>query len=277
MKSTTLFKEMKELNEPIAMMTAYDFPGAKLAETSGMDLLLVGDSVGMVALGYDSTVPVTIEDMILHTKAVRRGARDTFIVTDMPFLTYHGSFSETLAGAKRLIQEGGAHALKLEGGGFIFDSIERLTHSGVPVMAHLGLTPQSVGVLGGYKIQGKSVEEAKKLMDDAKAAEKAGAFALVLECVPQQLAKHITDELSIPTIGIGAGSHTDGQVLVYHDLIGYGVHRVPKFVKQYVKVSDIIGEGLLSYVNDVKNRTFPGEAHAFNMKNDTMTELYGGS
>lgn len=277
MKSTKTFKEMKQNQEPIAMMTAYDFPSAKLAEESGIDLLLVGDSVGMVALGYDSTVPVTLDDMVLHTKAVRRGAKDTFIVTDMPFMTYHGTLSETIANAKRLVQEGGAHALKLEGNAFVFDMIRRLTQAGVPTIAHLGLTPQSVGVLGGYKVQGKELDDAKKLLDDAKAAEKAGAFALVLECVPQQLAKMVTEEIAIPTIGIGAGPSTDGQVLVYHDLIGYGVGRVAKFVKQYTQVSEPIKEGITSYVRDVKAKSFPEDSHSFNMKNDTLDQLYGGS
>lgn len=276
MKKTIDFKKMKENNETIAMMTAYDYPAGKLVEEAGMDMILVGDSLGMVALGYDSTVPVTIEDMILHTKAVRRGARDTFVVTDMPFLTYHSTISETLANAKRLIQEGGAHAVKLEGAGDVVTMIKKLTQAGVPVVGHLGLTPQSVGVLGGYKVQGKDIEGAKKLIKDALAIEEAGAFSLVLECIPQQLAKLVTKELNIPTVGIGAGNQTDGQVLVYHDVIGYGIDRVPKFVKQYAKISPIIRDAVSQYIKEVKAKTFPNDDYSFNMKHETIDRLYGG-
>ncbi|MBM7645264.1 3-methyl-2-oxobutanoate hydroxymethyltransferase [Scopulibacillus daqui] len=264
MKTTKDFQQMKIGNEPIVMVTAYDYPAGKLAEQAGIDLLLVGDSLGMVALGYESTVNVTLEDMILHTKAVRRGAKDTFVVTDMPFMTYHSSASETLHHAKRLVQEGGAHAVKVEGSGNVVDMIKHLTGAGVPVVGHLGLTPQSVGVLGGYKVQCKTEEEANQLIEDAKAVEKAGAFAVVLECVPWQLAEAVTEQLSIPTIGIGAGPKTDGQVLVYHDLIDYGVERVAKFVKQYAHISDDIVTGLKTYVADVKQRAFPQPEHSFN-------------
>lgn len=228
MKTTSDFKKMKQNHEPIAMLTAYDAPSAKLAEEAGIDLILVGDSVGMVVLGYDSTVPVTMDDMVLHTKAVNRGARNTFIVSDLPFLTYHSSVNETLTNAGRLMQEAGADAVKLEGAGEVISHISKLTSAGVPVMGHLGLTPQSVGVLGGYKVQARGSEEAAQLLEDAKAIEKAGAFALVLECVPQQLTAIVARELSIPVIGIGAGVQADGQVLVYHDLIGYGSGHVPK-------------------------------------------------
>lgn len=276
MKSTASFKQMKVENEKIAMLTAYDYPAAKLLQEAGIDILLVGDSVGMVALGYDSTLPVTMDDMILHTKAVRRGAPDTFVVTDMPFMTYHSTISETLTNARRLIQEGGANAVKLEGSGLVFDMIERLTFAGVPVVSHLGLTPQSVGVLGGYKVQGKDLEAARELLEDAKKAEEAGAFMLVLECVPHQVATQISKELTIPVIGIGAGSGTDGQVLVYHDILGYGGGRVPKFVKQYAKISDPIKDGVLNYIKEVKSQAFPTEAHAFNINEATLKALYGG-
>ncbi|MGO4888085.1 3-methyl-2-oxobutanoate hydroxymethyltransferase [Anaerobacillus sp. MEB173] len=276
MKKTSDFKKMKVMNERIAMLTAYDAPSARFAEQAGVDMILVGDSLGMVVLGYDSTVPVTLDDMILHTKAVLRGAKETFVVTDMPFLTYHSTVSETLTNAKRLMQEGGAHAIKVEGNGNVITMIEHLTHAGVPVVAHLGLTPQSVGVLGGYSVQGKDAESAKQLIEDAKKVEAAGAFALVLECVPKQIAESISKELQIPTIGIGAGVDTDGQVLVYHDLIGYGSHRVPKFVKKYTDVTPQIVSAIEMYVNEVKNAKFPEDAHSFSMKEEELFHLYGG-
>ncbi|MCA0172052.1 3-methyl-2-oxobutanoate hydroxymethyltransferase [Bacillus sp. RAR_GA_16] len=277
MKTTSDFKKMKEKQDPIAMLTAYDFPSAKLAENAGVDLLLVGDSVGMVALGYDSTVPVTMDDMVLHTKAVKRGAPETFIVTDLPFLTYHRNVNETLAHAGRLMQEAGAHAVKLEGGGEVISQIQKLTSAGVPVMGHLGLTPQSVGVLGGYKVQAKESESAALLVKEAKAIEEAGAFSLVLECVPQQLTEMVTQELSIPVIGIGAGVNADGQVLVYHDVIGYGTGHVPKFVKQYSLVSEIISMAVSEYVSEVKGRQFPEQKHSFNMKAEQLSGMYGGT
>ncbi len=277
MKSSASFKKMKQEQEKIAMLTAYDYPSAKLMEGMGIDLILVGDSVGMVALGYDSTLPVTLDDMILHSKAVRRGAPNTFIITDLPFMTYHASVSETLGNARRVIQEGHVNALKLEGSGIVLEMISALTAAGVPVVGHLGLTPQSVGVLGGYKVQGKGLEEAKILLEDAKAVEKAGAFMLVLECVPQQLAVEITKELSIPVIGIGAGKGTDGQVLVYHDVLGYGTERVAKFVKQYTNISEPIQGAIKGYINDVKSRVFPDEEHAYNIKSETIQALYGGN
>ncbi len=277
MKTTSDFKKMKEKREPIAMLTAYDFPSAKLAENAGVDLLLVGDSVGMVALGYDSTVPVTMDDMVLHTKAVKRGASQTFIVTDLPFLTYHGNVNETLTHAGRLMQEAGAHAVKLEGGGEVISQIQKLTSAGVPVMGHLGLTPQSVGVLGGYKVQAKESESAALLVKEAKAIEEAGAFSLVLECVPQQLTEMVTRELSIPVIGIGAGVQADGQVLVYHDVIGYGTGHVPKFVKQYSHVSEMISTAVSEYVSEVKGRQFPEQKHSFNMKAEQLSGMYGGT
>lgn len=276
MKTTRDFKLMKQNKEPIAMLTAYDYPSAKLAEESGIDMLLVGDSVGMVALGYDSTVPVTMDDMVLHTKAVNRGARNTFIVSDLPFLTYHSSTTETLAHAGRLMQEAGANAVKLEGGGDVISHIAKLTSAGVPVMGHLGLTPQSVGVLGGYKVQAKGSQEASQLLEDAKAIEKAGAFALVLECVPQQLTEIVSSELSIPVIGIGAGVQADGQVLVYHDMIGYGNGHVPKFVKQYAQISGTVSYAIQSYITDVKEQSFPEQKHSFNMKEEQLASMYGG-
>ncbi|MCZ6940487.1 3-methyl-2-oxobutanoate hydroxymethyltransferase [Bacillus mycoides] len=276
MKTKTDFLKMKEQGEPITMLTAYDYPSAKLAEEAKVDMILVGDSLGMVVLGYDSTVPVTVEDMIHHTKAVRRGAKETFIVTDMPFMSYHVSLQDTMTNARRIVQESGAHALKVEGAGEVISTIHYLTNAGIPVVAHLGLTPQSVGVLGGYKVQGKDAESAKKLIEDAKKCEEAGAIALVLECVPMQLAELISEQLTIPTIGIGAGQKVDGQVLVYHDLISYGVNRVPKFVKQYTSVQEEIVRGISQYVTEVKTGQFPEEKHSFTMKEEECLALYGG-
>lgn len=267
---------MKEQDESIVMLTSYDYPSAKLAEQAEVDMILVGDSLGMVVLGYESTIPVTLDDMIHHTKAVKRGAPDTFIVTDMPFLTYHTSVSDALKNAGQLMQAASADAVKVEGAGEVIKVIDRLTAAGIPVMGHLGLTPQSVAVLGGYKVQGKDSEAARQLINDAKEIEAAGAFALVLECVPRQLAEVVSRELNIPTIGIGAGIGTDGQVLVYHDLIGYGSHHVPKFVKQYTNVALQIEESLKKYVKDVRERQFPEERHSFTMKEDQLASLYGG-
>lgn len=276
MKTTSQFKKMKIENEKIVMVTAYDAPSAKIVEEAGVDIILVGDSLGMVVLGYDSTIPVTIDDMLLHTRAVKRGAKDTFVVTDMPFLTYHSSFEETVQHARRMMQEGGANAVKLEGNGTVIDTISKLTHAGVPVVAHLGLTPQSVGVLGGYRVQGKDAKTAKKLIEDAKLVEEAGASMLVLECVPEQIATIISETLSIPVIGIGAGVNTDGQVLVYHDVIGYGSVHVPKFVKQYTNITKQILLAVESYVADVKERQFPAEEHTFTIKDEELDQLYGG-
>jgi 3-methyl-2-oxobutanoate hydroxymethyltransferase len=276
MKQTTDFLKMKENNEKIVMLTAYDYPSAKQAEQGGVDVILVGDSLGMVVLGYDSTIPVTIEDMIHHTKAVKRGAKETFIVADLPFLTYHLSIRDTLINAGRLMQEAGAHAVKLEGADEVIENITALTRAGIPVCGHLGLTPQSVGVLGGYKVQGKDAQAARKLMDDARKVEEAGAFALVLECVPKQLAEEVSRTVAIPVIGIGAGMDVDGQVLVYHDILGYGVERVPKFVKQYHSVNPFMIESIQAYVSDVKKGLFPEDKHSFTMKEQELKVLYGG-
>lgn len=275
-KTKTDFLKMKKTNEPIVMLTAYDFPSAKLAEAAGVDMILVGDSLGMVVLGYDSTIPVTVEDMIHHTKAVRRGAPNTFIVTDMPFMSYHLSREEALRNAQRIMQQSGANAVKVEGADEVVHVIRALTQAGVPVVAHLGLTPQSVGVLGGYKVQGKDAESAKKLIEDAKLCEQAGAIALVLECVPKQIAAAITEQLEIPVIGIGAGDEVDGQVLVYHDILGYGVDRVPKFVKKYANIQEVISHAITNYVADVKLCQFPELSHMFTMKEEEWIALYGG-
>ncbi|WP_462412011.1 3-methyl-2-oxobutanoate hydroxymethyltransferase [Neobacillus sp. Marseille-QA0830] len=276
MKQTTDFLRMKQHNEKIVMLTAYDYPSAKQAEQGGVDMILVGDSLGMVVLGYDSTIPVTLDDMIHHTRAVKRGARDTFIVTDMPFLTYHLSVRDTLVSAGRIMQEAGAHAVKLEGADGVIEKISALVNAGIPVCSHLGLMPQSVGVIGGYKVQGKDAEAAKKLLDDAKKCEQAGAFAIVLECVPKQLAEEIAKSLAIPVIGIGAGVYVDGQVLVYHDILGYGVERVPKFVKQYHAVNTFMVESIQAYASEVRNLQFPEDKHSYTMKEHELNGLYGG-
>ena len=275
MKQTTDFLKMKDAGEKIAMLTAYDYQSAKTAEQAGVDMILGGDSLGMGVLGYETNVPVTINDMVHHAKAVRRGAPDTFVVVDMPFMSYHISTAETLVNATRIIQETGAHAVKLEGAEDVLGKIKALTTAGVPVVAHLGLTPQSVGVLGGYKVQGKDAAAAIKLIEDALRCEEAGAFALVLECVPKQLAAQVSRKLSIPVIGIGAGAGVDGQVLVYHDLVGYGSGRVPKFVKQYGQVSQDITGMIENYISDVKNSLFPEKSHTFTMKEEELQALYG--
>ena len=276
MKLSGHFLKMKEEKEKIVMLTAYDYPSAKLAEEANVDMILVGDSLGMVVLGYESTIPVTVEDMIHHSKAVKRGAKDTFTVTDMPFMSYHLSIDETLKNAARIMQEGQADAVKVEGADEVLYKISALTKAGIPVVAHLGLTPQSVGVLGGYKVQGKSAEAAEKLIEDSIKCQEAGAIALVLECVPHPVAALITEKLSIPTIGIGAGNGTDGQVLVYHDVIQYGVKRLPKFVKAYGNVNESISSAISSYVHEVKDGSFPDEKHSFTMKEEEVTALYGG-
>ncbi|MCY8724361.1 3-methyl-2-oxobutanoate hydroxymethyltransferase [Bacillus inaquosorum] len=276
MKTKLDFLKMKESEEPIVMMTAYDYPAAKLAEQAGVDMILVGDSLGMVVLGLDSTVGVTVADMIHHTKAVKRGAPDTFIVTDMPFMSYHLSKEDTLKNAAAIVQESGADALKLEGGEGVFESIRALTLGGIPVVSHLGLTPQSVGVLGGYKVQGKDEQSAKKLIEDSIKCEEAGAMMLVLECVPAELTAKIAEMLSIPVIGIGAGVKADGQVLVYHDIIGHGVERTPKFVKQYTRIDETIETAINGYVHDVRHRAFPEQKHSFQMNQTVLDGLYGG-
>ncbi|AKL84912.1 3-methyl-2-oxobutanoate hydroxymethyltransferase [Bacillus atrophaeus] len=277
MKTKLDFLKMKKNEEPIVMLTAYDYPSAKLAEQAGVDMILVGDSLGMVVLGLDSTVGVTVADMIHHTKAVKRGAANTFIVTDMPFMSYHLSKDETLKNAAAIIQESGADALKLEGGDGVFESIRALTLGGIPVVSHLGLTPQSVGVLGGYKVQGKDEQSAKKLLEDSKKCEEAGAMMLVLECVPAELTAKIAEELTIPVIGIGAGAQADGQVLVFHDVVGYGVARTPKFVKQYEQIDGAIETAISGYVHDVRKRAFPEQKHSFQLNQTVLEGLYGGN
>lgn len=276
MKTTTDFYNMKAQHEKIVMLTAYDYPAARQAEEAQVDMILVGDSLGMVVLGYDSTLPVTVADMVHHAKAVRQGAPHTFVVVDMPFASYHGDSNVTLQTAASMMQQTGANALKLEGAGDVIATLHKLTTAGIPCVAHLGLLPQSAQVLGGYKVQGRSVQAAKQLLSDAKAFEAAGAVALVLECVPYQLAQLVTEALHIPVIGIGAGAQVDGQVLVYHDVLGYGKHHVPKFVNQYANVDPLMTTALCDYTQQVKAGVFPTVAQSFSMAEETIEALYGG-
>jgi len=276
MKNVVNFLEMKKSGEPIVMMTAYDYPSARLAEQQQIEMILVGDSLGMVVLGYESTVSVTLEDMIHHAKAVRRGAPNTFVVVDMPFGTYHVSTEQAVQNAIQLFQQTNANAIKLEGAGELLPAIERIVATGIPVVGHLGLQPQSAEVLGGYKVQGKTTESAKRLVDDAKALVKAGVCAIVFECIPKQLGEILREQVSVPIIGIGAGVNVDGQVLVYHDLVGYGDHRVPKFVEKFSDVHTVMSTGIAAYRDGVKARTFPSDAQSFTMNEQQLDGLYGG-
>ena len=274
MKNTTVsMLEKKAKNEKITMLTSYDYSTAKLMDSCGVDALLVGDSLGMVMLGYDSTLPVTMEDMIHHSKAVARGCETAMVVADMPFMSYQISVADAVANAGRLIKETGVGAVKLEGGADVCPQIEAITTASVPVMGHLGLTPQSINTLGGYKVQGKDKEKARKLVDDALAIERAGAFAVVLECVPSGLASLITSLLSIPTIGIGAGAGCDGQVLVYQDMLSLYPGNRPKFVKQYADAGSVMKAAFLSYMEETAKGVFPGAEHGFKIDDDILDEL----
>ena len=268
-------KDMKKRGEPITMITAYDFAMARNANEAGIDMILVGDSVGNVMLGYNSTVPVTMDEMIHHTKAVMRGNKTALVVGDMPFMSYQASIVEGMHNAGRFLKETGCTAVKLEGGSEVCELVHKLTQAGIPVVAHIGLTPQSVNQLGGFKVQGKDVEAAKKLIDDAKALEAAGAFACVLECVPAALASKITQELTtMATIGIGAGNGCDGQVLVCNDLLGVSDGFCPKFVKRYADIHSITVNAVKSYINEVKDRSFPAPEHTFKIDDTVLEKLY---
>jgi 3-methyl-2-oxobutanoate hydroxymethyltransferase len=258
-------KEMKQKGEKIAMLTAYDYSTARILDEAGIPLLLVGDSLGMVMLGYESTIPVTMEDMLHHTKAVVRGTQKALVIGDMPFMTYQISLEEAMRNAGRFIQEAGAQAVKLEGGVTVAEKVRRIVDCGIPVCGHIGLTPQSINAFGGYKIQGKTPAAAQKLLDDALALEQAGAFAVVLETVPAPLAALVTRQISIPTIGIGAGPGCDGQVQVVNDLLGSYSDFVPKHAKQYARLTDIIKNAVTEYQNEVKSGSFPAEKNSFTM------------
>ena len=266
-------KEMKQRKEKIPMLTAYDYVTAKMVDEAGVPLILVGDSLGMVMLGYESTIPVTMEEMIHHTKAVARGAEKALVIGDMPFMSYHISVSDALHNAARFIQEGGAQAVKLEGGEVVAEQVRRLVECGIPVMGHIGLTPQSMHQLGGFKVQGKAVEAAKKLLNDARILEEAGAFAIVLECTPAPLSKLITQKLNIPTIGIGAGPDCDGQVQVISDILGLYTEFVPKHAKQYAKLAGEIKTAVSSYISEVKSLSFPTMEHSYTMDESLIKQL----
>jgi len=265
---------MKQTSEKISMLTAYDYPSARWVEEAGVDTILVGDSLGMVVLGYDSTVPVTIEEMLHHTKAVRRGAMQTFLITDMPFMSYATS-DLALMNAGRLIKEGGADAVKLEGGQNVVHIVQALTRAGIPVVGHIGLTPQTASQLGGYIVQGRDLSSAKQLVKDAHALELAGAFLLVLELMPKQVAHQISTELKIPTIGIGAGLDCDGQVLVFHDILGLFERFQPKFVKQYAQLGQDAVQAIKSFHDEVKLSHFPATEHTFGLSDEVIQKLYG--
>ena len=274
MKNTvSTILEQKSNGDKITMLTAYDFSTARLADEAGVNTILVGDSLGMVMLGYENTLSVTMEDMIHHTKAVAKGAKNALVVADMPFMSYQTSVYDAVKNAGRLIKEGNAHAVKLEGGAEVADQIRAIVNAQIPVVAHLGLTPQSVNAFGGFKVQGKTAEKAKKLINDAKLIEEAGAFAVVLECIPAPLAEKISKTLTIPTIGIGAGNGCDGQVLVYQDMLGMFGAFTPKFVKKYAEVGEIMKGAFAEYIKEVKSGEFPDEAHSFAISEDVMKGL----
>ena len=266
-------KDMKQKGEKIAMLTAYDYSTAKIIDEVGIPLILVGDSLGMVVLGYESTIPVTMEEMLHHTKAVVRGTKQAMVIGDMPFMTYHISVDDALKNAARFIQEAGAQAIKLEGGITVAEKVRRIVECGIPVMGHIGLTPQSIHQFGGFKVQGRSPEAAVKMLKDAQALEEAGAFAIVLETVPTPLATLITQKISIPTIGIGAGIGCDGQVQVINDILGSFADFVPKHAKQYAKLTDIMSSAITEYYNEVKVGTFPTDKQSFSMDESILAEL----
>ncbi|GAC1472564.1 MAG: 3-methyl-2-oxobutanoate hydroxymethyltransferase [Candidatus Dormibacteraceae bacterium] len=257
-------QRFKDEHRRFAMVTAYDYLSARILDEAGIPILLVGDSLGMVMLGYPTTLPVTLDEMIHHAKAVARGSRQALLVGDLPFMSYHTSVEQGIASAGRFIQEGGMHAVKLEGGGAqVVEITRRLTELGIPVMSHLGLTPQSIHQMGGFKVQGKSEAQAARILADAKGLEEAGAFSVVLEGVPSELASRVTQSLHIPTIGIGAGAGTDGQVLVYHDLLGLTTGKAPKFVKRYANLAEDIGNAVQRFARDVASGEFPGPENSY--------------
>lgn len=265
--------EKKESGKKVTMMTAYDYPTARLVDQAEMDTILVGDSLGMVVLGYDSTVPVTMDEMIHHCKAVCRGTEKSFVLGDMPFLSYHVSVEKAVENAGRFIKEAGCEAVKLEGGTEMVPVVEAIVRAGIPVCAHIGLTPQSATKLSGFKVQGKDAEGARELVKAARDLEKAGAFMIVLECIPDLVAKRITEEVNMITIGIGAGKFCDGQVLVYHDLVGLFERFTPKMVKQYVNLAPQIREALVQYRIEVENNNFPGPEHTFVMSPEEAEKI----
>ena len=272
-KTTAFFKDAKNTGEKITMLTAYDYSTARLEDEVGVDSILVGDSLGMVMLGYENTLAVTMEDMIHHSAAVARGAKEALVVTDMPFMSYQTSVYDAVVNAGRLVKEGHADAVKLEGGVKFAPHIRAITDASIPVMAHIGMTPQSVNVFGGFKVQGKSEQAARQIIEDAKAVEEAGAFSVVLECVPADLAKYISEILSIPTIGIGAGAGCDGQVLVYQDMLGLYSDFVPKFVRQFANAGEVMKNGFAEYIDAVKKCEFPAKEHTYAIDANIMKAI----
>jgi 3-methyl-2-oxobutanoate hydroxymethyltransferase len=272
--TTSVLRQYKSESKAITMLTAYDFSMATILDEAGVDILLVGDSLGNVILGYDSTLPVTMDDMLHHVKAVSRGTKHAMVVADMPFMSYQVSIQEAVRNAGRLIQEGGAQAVKLEGGADMADTVKAIVKAGIPVVGHLGLTPQSVNQLGGFKVQGRDEQAAQTLLDDARALEAAGAFAFVLECIPDGLAKKVSESVAIPTIGIGAGSACDGQVLVIHDLIGLYSGFTPKFVKKYADLHHEIRTAVQTYIKEVRERQFPSPEYSFKIADTVLEKLY---
>lgn len=275
MKNTIItFKQSKQQGRKISMLTAYDYSTAKLMDEAGINAILVGDSLGNVVLGYEDTLSVTMEDMIHHGAAVARGAKNAMVVVDMPFMSYQASVYDAVVNAGRLMKEGRASAVKLEGGKEVCPQVKAVTEAGIPVMGHLGLTPQSINALGGHRVQGKTQQAAQKLLDDARALQEAGAFAVVLECVPERLADKVTKELEIPTIGIGAGSGCDGQVLVYQDMLGMFSDFTPKFVKQFANVGQVMKEAFKSYIDEMQQGSFPSQEHCYSIDDDIIEKLY---
>ena len=275
MKNTVVtLQNAKDNGEKITMLTAYDYSMAKLIDEAGINMILVGDSLGMVMLGYEDTLSVTMEDMIHHTRAVARGAKDAFVVADMPFMSYQTSVYDAVYNAGRLMKEGRAQAVKLEGGREMAEQIQAITKASIPVVGHLGLTPQSLNAFGGFKVQGKSEEAARKLLEDAKIIEEAGAVAIVLECVPAKLAELISNQVKVPIIGIGAGAGCDGQVLVYQDMLAMFGDFKPKFVKQFAPIGDLMKEAFAKYIEEVKTGAFPAQEHTFAISDEMLEKLY---
>ncbi|WIF94140.1 3-methyl-2-oxobutanoate hydroxymethyltransferase [Caminicella sporogenes] len=268
------FLKAKQKGEKISMLTAYDYSTAKLLDEAGVDSLLVGDSLGMVMLGYENTLQVTVDDIIHHCRAVARGAKRAMVIGDMPFLSYHVSIEDTIRNAGRIIQEGNAHAVKLEGCMEVIDKIKAIVKAQIPVMGHLGLTPQSINVFGGFKVQGKTEKQAKRIIEEALMLQEAGVFAVVLECVPEKLARIITEKLDIPTIGIGAGKYCDGQVLVTQDMLGMYTDFIPKFVKKYASLCEDIKNATQNYIKEIKEGIFPSDEHTFGIDESILEKLY---
>lgn len=272
--TTTSIMQMKNSGHKISMLTAYDYTTARLLDEAGVNTILVGDSLGNVILGYEDTISVTVEDMIHHSAAVARGAKNALVVTDLPFMSYQTSVYDAVVNAGRLMKEGRAGAVKLEGGKEVCPQIKAIVSAGIPVVAHLGLTPQSINTFGGFKVQGKTEAAAKKLIEDAEAVEEAGAFLLVLECVPAKLAKLVTESINIPTIGIGAGAGCDGQVLVIYDMLGMFSDFKPKFVKHFANAGDVIREAVKTYIAEIDDGTFPAEEHCYKIDDEVIDKLY---